>query len=84
VKANARTHQTLRARPVDRLEEEFGVMRPQPDRPPDTDSLHLFRAMKAPAAARALNTLAERVRQEEWSYERGSSPTRPLRSSTSP
>ena len=31
---------------------------------------HLFRAMKAPAAARALPNLAERARQEEWSYER--------------
>jgi DNA replication protein DnaC len=30
----------------------------------------LFRAMKAPAAARALPKLAERARQEEWSYER--------------
>ena len=31
---------------------------------------HLFRAMKAPAAARALPKLAERARHEEWSYER--------------
>jgi DNA replication protein DnaC len=31
---------------------------------------HLFRAMKAPAAARAMPKLAERARQEEWSYER--------------
>src|SRR5947209_17972912 len=31
---------------------------------------HLFRAMKAPAAARALPKLAERARTEEWSYER--------------
>jgi DNA replication protein DnaC len=31
---------------------------------------YLFRAMKAPAAARALPKLAERARQEEWSYER--------------
>ena len=31
---------------------------------------HLFRAMKAPAAARALPKLTERARQEEWSYER--------------
>jgi DNA replication protein DnaC len=30
----------------------------------------LFRALKAPAAARALPKLAERARQEEWSYER--------------
>ena len=31
---------------------------------------HLFRAMKAPAAARALPKLSERARSEEWSYER--------------
>jgi DNA replication protein DnaC len=31
---------------------------------------YLFRAMKAPAAARALPKLAERARAEEWSYER--------------
>ena len=30
---------------------------------------HLFRAMKAPAAAKALPKLAERARAEEWSYE---------------
>jgi DNA replication protein DnaC len=31
---------------------------------------HLFRALKAPAAARSLPKLADRARQEEWSYER--------------
>src|SRR5215218_9953189 len=31
---------------------------------------HLFRALKAPAAARALPVLAERAREEQWSYER--------------
>ena len=31
---------------------------------------HLFRALKAPAAAKALPKLAERAREEEWSYER--------------
>ena len=31
---------------------------------------HLFRALKAPAAARALPKLADRARNEEWSYER--------------
>jgi DNA replication protein DnaC len=31
---------------------------------------HLFRALKAPAAARALPKLAQRAREEEWSYER--------------
>jgi DNA replication protein DnaC len=32
--------------------------------------VHLFRALKAPAAARALPKLAERARAEDWSYER--------------
>ena len=31
---------------------------------------HLFRSLKAPAAARALPGLAERAREEEWSFER--------------
>ena len=31
---------------------------------------HLFRSLKAPAAARALPKLADRARAEEWSYER--------------
>ena len=31
---------------------------------------HLFRSLKAPAAARALPKLAERARDESWSYER--------------
>jgi len=31
---------------------------------------HLFRSLKAPAAARALPKLAERAREEAWSYER--------------
>jgi DNA replication protein DnaC len=31
---------------------------------------HLFRELKAPAAARALPKLAERARQEEWGYEK--------------
>src|SRR5215204_1369588 len=30
---------------------------------------HLFRALKAPAAARALPKLAGRARDEQWSYE---------------
>ena len=34
-RANARTHKTLRARPVDRLVEERAAMRPLPERPPD-------------------------------------------------
>ena len=36
----------------------------------NSELTHLFRAMKAPAAARALPKLAERARAEEWSYER--------------
>jgi DNA replication protein DnaC len=36
----------------------------------DKELTHLFRALKAPAAARALPKLAERARGEEWSYER--------------
>ena len=36
-KANARTHKTLRARPVDRLIEEREVMRPLPERELDLD-----------------------------------------------
>ena len=31
---------------------------------------HLFRALKAPAASRALPALADRAREESWSYER--------------
>ena len=36
---------------------------------PTTELAHLFRALKAPAAARALPKLADRARQEEWSFE---------------
>ena len=35
-----------------------------------SELLHLFRALKAPAAARALPRLTERARAEDWSYER--------------
>src|SRR5215217_4918452 len=37
---------------------------------PDSELAHLFRQLKAPAAARALPKLADRARQEEWTYER--------------
>ena len=37
VKANARTHKTLRVRPVDRLAEELEVMAPLPPEMPDVD-----------------------------------------------
>src|SRR5215210_2601513 len=36
---------------------------------PSTELAHLFRALKAPAAARALPKLAERARADEWSFE---------------
>ena len=36
---------------------------------PTTELAHLFRALKAPAADRALPKLADRARQEQWSYE---------------
>src|SRR3954453_7466398 len=36
---------------------------------PSTELAHLFRALKAPAAARALPKLADRARAEEWSFE---------------
>src|SRR3954462_12556247 len=37
---------------------------------PTSELAHLFRQLKAPAAARALPKLADRARAEEWSYER--------------
>jgi DNA replication protein DnaC len=36
---------------------------------PSSELAHLFRALKAPAAARALPKLADRARAEEWTYE---------------
>src|SRR5436853_7401646 len=36
---------------------------------PSTELAHLFRQLKAPAAARALPKLADRARAEEWSFE---------------
>jgi DNA replication protein DnaC len=36
---------------------------------PDSELAHLFRQLKAPAAAKALSKLADRARAEEWSYE---------------
>jgi DNA replication protein DnaC len=36
---------------------------------PTSELAHLFRALKAPAAARALPKLADRARHEQWSYE---------------
>src|SRR5437764_581270 len=37
---------------------------------PASELAHLFRAMKAPAAARSLPALADRAREQSWSYER--------------
>jgi len=37
---------------------------------PASELAHLFRALKAPAAARALPALADRAREESWSYEK--------------
>ena len=36
---------------------------------PSSELAHLFRALKAPAAARALPKLADRTRADEWSFE---------------
>ena len=36
---------------------------------PTSELAHLFRALKAPAAAQALPKLADRAREEEWSFE---------------
>src|SRR3954468_1038542 len=36
---------------------------------PTAELVHLFRVLKAPAAARALPKLADRARSEDWSYE---------------
>jgi hypothetical protein len=47
-KANARTHKTLRARPVDRLAAERAAMRPLPERPPDTDRRWVMRVAADP------------------------------------
>jgi transposase len=48
VKANARTHKTLRARPVDRLREEHKLMRPAPDDPPEVDRRWVTRVAPDP------------------------------------
>jgi transposase len=47
-KANARTHKTLRCRPIDRLTEERAVMRPLPDQEPDTDRRWVLRVPADP------------------------------------
>ena len=47
-KANARTHKTLRARPIDRLVEEREVMRSLPAREPDLDRRWVLRVPPDP------------------------------------
>ena len=37
---------------------------------PASELAHLFRALKAPAAARAFPALADQAREESWSYEK--------------
>jgi transposase len=47
-KVNARTHKTLRARPVDRLQQEFELMAPLPPSPPDVDRRWVTRVAPDP------------------------------------
>jgi transposase len=47
-RANARTHKTLRCRPIDRLAEEQQVMRPLPAEPPDVDRRFVTRVAPDP------------------------------------
>jgi transposase len=47
-RANARTHKTLRCRPVDRLVEERQLMAPLPATPPDTDRRWVLRVPADP------------------------------------
>jgi transposase len=47
-KANARTHKTLRARPIDRLVEEREVMRRLPERAPELDRRWVLRVAPDP------------------------------------
>jgi transposase len=47
-KVNARTHKTLRARPIDRLAEEHEVMAALPDRLPDTSKRWVMRVPPDP------------------------------------
>jgi transposase len=48
LKANRRTHRSLRARPIDRLAEEREAMRPLPPEPPDTDRRLITRVLPDP------------------------------------
>jgi transposase len=55
-KANARTHKTLRERPVDRLAEEHRVMRPLPGREPDLDRRWVLRVPQTRICASTATT----------------------------
>jgi hypothetical protein len=48
LKVNARTHKTLRVRPIDRLEQERGVMRPLPAAMPDVSKRWVIRVPPDP------------------------------------
>ena len=48
------------------------LLRRDPRMSKTSELSRIFRALKAPAAARALPKLAERARTEDWSYERAS------------
>ena len=54
---------TVEIRPLARYDAADRMSRPT------TELTHLFRQLKAPAAARALPKLADRARAEDWSYE---------------
>jgi transposase len=47
-RANARTHKTLRCRPIDRLREERALMAPLPQAPPDTERRFVTRVAADP------------------------------------
>ena len=47
-RANARTHKTLRARPIDRLVEERAATRPLPQQPPDVERRFVIRVAPDP------------------------------------
>jgi hypothetical protein len=50
-RANVRFHRTLRCRPVDRLAEERGLLRPLPPRLPDVDRRFVTRVAPTPTSA---------------------------------
>ena len=47
-RVNARTHKTLRERPIDRLARELELMTPQPAQPPDVDRRWVLRVSPDP------------------------------------